>query len=393
MKATSRVLASTVLCLLLPAAVSAAAQGVFSSLKSKVREKMTADPYANPPAPAAQPSSPEAASAPAQYTQDTPPVSIAAYQNYDFVPGEVTIFADDFTTTQDGEFPDHWELKAGQAVVNRVSGWEALLLTDGNSALVKPRMKVANYLPTQWTLEFDTYANPAAYPPKLFFYDGDIEGQLTINYSEAGFVCNNTEGVDLLGSYPAALGGDPYKGQWHHIAIAVRGKQLKLYVDQYRVLTVPDMHMQPGNFVLGGIGGSEGPITTSNWRLATGGGMNLVGKKFTDAKIVTHAINFDVDQATIRPESMGALTQIKNLMASDPTLKFEVDGHTDNSGNAPHNQQLSEQRAAAVKSQLATMGIDASRLSTKGFGETKPLGANTTAEGKANNRRVEFVRM
>jgi len=121
--------------------------------------------------------------------------------------------------------------------------------------------------------------------------------------------------------------------------------------------------------------------------------MNMIGQKFTDAKIVTHGILFDVDKATIKPESMGTLNQIKRILTQNPDLKFEVDGHTDNTGAAAHNLTLSQQRAAAVKAELVSMGIDATRLTTKGFGDTKPIAPNSTDEGNANNRRVEFVRM
>jgi outer membrane protein OmpA-like peptidoglycan-associated protein len=121
--------------------------------------------------------------------------------------------------------------------------------------------------------------------------------------------------------------------------------------------------------------------------------MNLIGKKFTESKIITHGINFDVDKAAIKPESMGTLNMIVQVMKDNPDIKFEVDGHTDNSGTAAHNLSLSQQRAEAVKGQLIKMGVDASRLSARGFGDTKPISDNISLEGKANNRRVEFVKM
>src|SRR6185437_11424193 len=142
----------------------------------------------------------------------------------------------------------------------------------------------------------------------------------------------------------------------------------------------------------GGIGDAEHPIVFRNFRLAQGGNMNMIGQKFTDAKIVTHGINFDVDKATLRPESMGTLNMIVAILKNNPDVKFEIDGHTDNSGDPAHNLQLSQERADAVKAQLVTMGIDASRLTTKGFGSTVPIADNSTPEGRANNRRVEFVR-
>jgi outer membrane protein OmpA-like peptidoglycan-associated protein len=136
-----------------------------------------------------------------------------------------------------------------------------------------------------------------------------------------------------------------------------------------------------------------GKCVVTNIKVAEGGGMNMIGKKFTDAKIVTHGINFDVDKSTIRPESMGTLNMIVQIMKDNPDIKFDVEGFTDNSGDPAHNLTLSQNRADAVKAQLISMGISSSRLTCKGFGETKPITDNNSPEGKANNRRVEFVKI
>ncbi|HEX4155082.1 MAG TPA: OmpA family protein [Acidobacteriaceae bacterium] len=393
---------------------TARSQSIFDRIKQKAKDKVNqkednaatsvvngADPTAAKNASDNGATSSTTAAAPASSTAasgtttadvataSTPSITIS-YQNYDFVPGSTIIFADDFTNTADGEFPDQWELSKGQAVVNKEGGYQAFLLTDGNYARVSPRMKEKTYLGPQFTLEFDVFAIPDAYPMHVEMDNGDNSADFYVSRSEAQY-----EGphVSLAGSLPPAIRDDVYDNKWHHIAMVYRKPQMKIYVDQYRVLTVPDTNFEPQSLVFEGIGDQEKPITFRDVRIADGGGMNLVGKKFTDAKIVTHGINFDVDKATLRPESMGTLNQIKSIMDADPALRFEIDGHTDNTGDAAHNLGLSQQRADAVKTQLVTMGIDASRLTTKGFGDTKPLTSNDTPEGKANNRRVEFVRM
>ena len=112
-----------------------------------------------------------------------------------------------------------------------------------------------------------------------------------------------------------------------------------------------------------------------------------------DGKIVATGIRFDVGKATLKPESMGIINTIARMMNEHPELNFSIEGHTDSDGDTDANQKLSEDRAIAVMEKLTGMGINADRLSTKGFGESNPAGPNNTAEGKANNRRVEFVKI
>lgn len=319
-----------------------------------------------------------------------PAPSIKAYQNYDFVPGDKILFEDNFIDDQDGEFPAHWKLQGGQAVINKINNDQAFFLTEGNYVRVGPRMKKEdNYLPDNFTVEFDFYPTAGAYSPGLLFTTTD-DGSRFIFFGKevsSGYFPNNLS---------AAYAGDQenFSDKWHHAAMIKKGNQIKCYLDQYRVLVMPDCgDCKLSKLDVGGIGSTTDPIIFRNFRIAEGGSMNMIGKKFTDAKIITHGINFDVDKSTIKPESMGTLNMIVQILKDNPDLKFEIGGHTDNTGNAQHNLSLSQQRADAVKSLLISMGVDASRLSTKGFGDSKPIADNGSPEGKANNRRVEFVKM
>ena len=317
-------------------------------------------------------------------------VTLTSYSNYDFVPGAQVMFEDPFTEDQDGEFASHWKLNSGQAVVNKVGTDQAFLLTAGNYVKVAPRLtSEKDYLPDSFTVEFDFYALSGAYRPMMLFTTTTGENRY-ISVGED--VSTGYFPKDFSATYPGDK-ENTYNGRWHHAAMIKKGNQIKVYEDQYRVLAMPDCGTCKMSYLeMGGIGNQDHPIVLKNFRLAEGGNMNLIGQKFTDARIITHGINFDVDQATIRPESMGTLNMIVNVMKNNPDLKFEIDGHTDNTGDANHNLQLSQGRADAVKTQLITMGIDGSRLTTKGFGATVPISDNSTLEGRANNRRVEFVK-
>ena len=166
-----------------------------------------------------------------------------------------------------------------------------------------------------------------------------------------------------------------------------------MYEDQYRVLNVPVFkgNTYAVNFV--GIGDQDKPIMIKNVRIALGGNFNDTKRMVTESRIITHGILFDIDKATIKPQSMGTINEIYKLLKDNPGLKYEVEGYTDNTGNPEHNMELSQERADAVKTQLVNMGIDASRLTAKGFGDTNPISDNSDPAGRANNRRVEFVKV
>jgi len=103
-------------------------------------------------------------------------------------------------------------------------------------------------------------------------------------------------------------------------------------------------------------------------------------------------ILFDLDQATLQPESTKQLQHVLALLKNHPDLNLEVQGHTDDQGSESHNLNLSQQRAETVVAYLTLFGIDPGRLSPKGFGESQPVMPNTTEEGRAQNRRVELVK-
>lgn len=110
-----------------------------------------------------------------------------------------------------------------------------------------------------------------------------------------------------------------------------------------------------------------------------------------NAAIVLKNIFFETNRYDIKPESEPELNEVVQLMKENPTLRIQISGHTDNSGRAADNQTLSENRARAVTNFLIAKGITASRLSFKGFGDTRPVADNATPQGRALNRRTELT--
>ncbi|WP_343604020.1 OmpA family protein [Fluviicola sp.] len=135
---------------------------------------------------------------------------------------------------------------------------------------------------------------------------------------------------------------------------------------------------------------------SENFDIPAGADDNLVNKVIElkniaiGSKIALRNIFFDVNKATLRPESNAELERLVQLMKDVPSLKIEISGHTDNTGSATLNETLSQQRAEAVVSYLTQKGVSASRMTAKGYGSSKPIASNNSEDGKQQNRRTEF---
>lgn len=134
-------------------------------------------------------------------------------------------------------------------------------------------------------------------------------------------------------------------------------------------------------------------VTVAAMQQEVAGDASSLAKAIAESgRVAVYGINFDTGKATILPDSAKVLTEISKLLESDPSLKLRVEGYTDNVGQAAANQTLSEQRAQAVVAWLTAHGVAAPRLAAKGLGASNPVAGNTTAEGRAKNRRVELAK-
>lgn len=312
--------------------------------------------------------------------------SLTTYAKYDFVPGDKIIFEDDVLNEHPDEFPSKWELMSGRCEVRKLNGENVIALLEEPTAIT-PLMSRPNYTPDMFTLEFDVFAKDAEYNSITVKFHGK-EDETAMPEVMVGAGENGTRFGSASGTYPNET---ELRNRWYHVALAFNVRTLKVYINQHRVLNAPVTAGKPVGITLMATAYEGNEKFVKNIRLAAGGA-DLYKRVITDGKFVTRGLKFDVNKAVLKAESMGVLNEVAKLLREHPELKFSIEGHTDSDGDEPANLKLSQARAEAVKVQLVALGCAAERLTCKGWGESKPVDDNASALGKANNRRVEFVK-
>jgi outer membrane protein OmpA-like peptidoglycan-associated protein len=323
------------------------------------------------------------------------------WNKYDFVPGEKIIFEDNQEGEENGEFPSRWDLAGGGSVENASFGDQNVIYFKEAESCIVPFFKepAKDNLPDLFTVEFDCWFEPDEYCQYYVdFWDHKNQGESTIDIDPL-IINANHAGINRVGEgfYPGyEEKGEITSGYWRHVAISFNTRALKVYLDDARVINIPNLGINPEGLTIccdymNTVGTQGINRFVKNVRIAEGA-VKLYDKLMQEGRIVASGIRFDVNKATIRPESMGVINAIYALLKDHPEIKLSVEGHTDSDGDEALNQSLSEKRAQAVADHLINMGIDGSRLTSKGWGETKPVSNNNTSEGKAANRRVEFVK-
>jgi outer membrane protein OmpA-like peptidoglycan-associated protein len=326
-----------------------------------------------------------------QPVQEEKPQPQLTWAKYDFVPGTEIIFEDNQEGEQNGEFPSKWDLKAGTVEIANLNGENVIWFRKTDSKVI-PLIKVTNFLPEEFTIEFDYQVlNNTQHHYQLYFIGEDGKRATSwIDFSGRGLGYHTThENTTINGDINAK-----FTSGWKHAAISFNKRALKVYVDDQRVLNIPNVDEVFKSFsIKSGLGTSatEAKSIIKNIRIAKGA-VPLYDKFLTEGKFVTTGIKFDVNKATIKPESMGTINYVVKMMTDHPELKFSVEGHTDSDGEEAANQKLSEVRAKSVLEAIVELGISSDRLTNNGHGESKPMAGNDTPEGKAQNRRVEFVK-
>jgi OOP family OmpA-OmpF porin len=313
-----------------------------------------------------------------------------AWSKYNFTPGDNVIFEDNLENEENGEFPSKWDLHNGNVEMAVFDNEMIINFPSTVKAEISPLMKEkGDYLPEIFTVEFDAYFSEFCTGYSVYFYDMINQKRI----EKPGYFKISPDEIYVEGKSPTDFTEDENYPYWGRIAIAFNVRSLKVFFDEQRISNIPNLGTEPTGISIASKQCHDGKLSgIKNIRIATGA-IKLYDRVVTDGKFVTNGIRFDSGNATLRPESMGVINQIYKMLSEHPDDNFSIGGHTDSDGNEDTNLKLSEERAMAVKDALIEAGISEGRLTTSGHGESEPIDTNDTPEGKANNRRVEFVKI
>ncbi len=345
---------------------------------------------------------------------DDTPDAVAQNQKSDFVRGSVILFEDDFANEQTGEFPSKWDVSDGSLEVASVNG-KKYAHSNAPSSTFSPLMEnMTSYLPDVFTLEWDEFMCKSGDIDQMvwhiYFYQGNDELGNIYKVFRPGSpdVYGNysfKKGSGASGNVTGDLRWDLLEkcvkfGQWNHFAISFNKRAFKYYINGQRVINLPNVaapsrfefHVQDGN-----------PYRGIGHVILAKGAVDLYERNTTDlsavekaimetGKFVTNNILFETGKATLKPESMEEIQKVADYMKKNPSVRFEVQGHTDNQGTDAVNDPLSQQRAEAVVKALEGLGVDGFNLRAVGKGSHEPVADNTAEAGRAKNRRVEFIK-
>lgn len=354
---------------------------------------------------------------------NTPSDSLKVYRKFDFVPGEKIIYYEDFEQVATGDFPVGWNTNSSAEIVklSNLPGKWLSIIKDGFFA---PEM--VKDMPENFTLEFEVmnrYRSNNILSYNFMFYQSanprkDIgEGlvpEASFKFSWGG--CSGTMAYEVyekgeemgrndeLSTQKLVCAGENFETPIHaKFSIWRQKNRIRIYVNEEKVLDIPQAFNSTMKYNVFKIGATyvnysngrehDDECMVTNIRYAIGA-PDTRNKLITEGKFSTTGILFNFQQATVRPESYGVIKEIANALKENPAVKINIIGHTSDDGDANANLQLSKQRALAVKQVLnSEFGIDASRLETDGKGGAQPVDNSGTPAGKANNRRVEFVKL
>ncbi len=347
--------------------------------------------------------------------EDNTPDAVAQNQKSDFVRGSVILFEDDFANEQMGEFPSKWDISDGSLEVASVNGKKYAHSNASGGTVFSPLMEnMRSYLPDVFTLEWEEFmCKPGDIDQMawhIYFYQGDDELGNIYKMFRPG-------SPDVYGNYSFKKGGgasgdvtgdlrwgDLEKcvkfGQWNHFAISFNKRAFKYYINGNRVINLPNV-AAPSRFEFHVQ--DEYPYRGVGHVILAKGAADLYQRQTTDlsavekaiaetGKFVTNNILFETGKATLKPESMAEIQKVADYMKKNPGARFEVQGHTDNQGSDAINDPLSQQRAEAVVKALEGLGCDPFNLRPVGKGSHEPVADNSTDAGRAQNRRVEFIK-